>query len=175
MLRQREHKPSVPKQASVESPPRTPPPDAVVASSPALLAIRPIQRRIAPRKPHPLPRRRTDGRFRHAKQRERPSDHYFGFGPLFSELHHAGVRQGEPKLRRSEIRHPNTCHSDMCHPDTYHPYMRHRDLRHPDKRHPQLAHIASRAYHLERIDHLERLDHLEIDHPDIGHSHLSES
>jgi hypothetical protein len=33
-------------------------------------------------------------------------------------------------------------------------------------RHPQLADIASRAQHLERLDHLEWLDHLEIGHPD---------
>jgi hypothetical protein len=100
-----------------------------------------------------------------------PGDHYFG--PLFSELRHAGVHQEEPKVRRSKIRRRNMCHPDMCHPDTYHPYMRHQDLRHPDMRHPQLAHIASRAY-LERIDHLEWLGHLEIHHPGIGHSHLSE-
>jgi hypothetical protein len=37
-------------------------------------------------------------------------------GRCLASLHHAGVRQGEPKVRQSEIRHPDLCHLDMCRP-----------------------------------------------------------
>jgi hypothetical protein len=88
----------------------------------------------------------TEQQFTQAKQRELPRRSLLR--AAIQQANRAGVRQGEPKVRQSEIGR--------------------RCIRHPEMRHPQLADIASRA-------HLEWLDHLEIRHPDIGHSHLSAS